>query len=260
MKLAWNGRATQTREEKIVPKFPRSHATMAIADDRDLSWVRSKFLVGLSDAALRRLLDAAYLRHIPAGEDVIVSGGQPDHLFLLKNGKARSYIRSEDKREIVLLWAAPGEVLGLVSLLHSPPSYMVNTTSITEGDWLVWNHDTIRELATEYPQIVENGFRLALCHLGAYMERHVNILTKNPESRLADQLIRLARSFGKIGNSGIGIDITREQFGSLSDVGRFTTRRVLSKWEKERMLTKQRGRITIHAPESLMAHALGLKM
>ena len=232
---------------------------MAIADDSDVSWVRSKFLAGLSDAALRRLLDTAHLRHIPAGEDVIVSGGQPDHLFLLKNGRARSYIRSEDEREIVLLWAAPGEVLGLVSLLHCPPNYMVNTTTVTKGDWLVWNHDTIRELATEYPQIVENGFRLALYHLGAYMERHVNMITKNPESRLADQLIRLARSFGKIGNSGIGIDIRHEQVGSLSDVDRFTTSRVLSKWEKAKMLSKQRGLLTIHDPESLMVHALGLK-
>lgn len=257
MKSAGYGRATHEREDKIVAKFPRGQALAAIADDGDVSWVRSKFLAGLSDAALRHLLDAAHLRHIPAGKDVIVRGEQPDHLFLLKSGRARSYIRGEDKREIVVLWAAPGEVLGLVSLLHSPPSYMVNTTAVTEGDWLVWNHDTIRKLATEYPQIMENGFRLALYHLSAYMERHVNIITKNAESRLANQLIRLARSFGKVENSGIGVDITREQFGSLSDVGRSTTSRVLSKWEKERILSKQRGRITIHAPESLMVHALG---
>jgi len=230
------------------------------ADDSDLSWVRSQFLAGLSDEALRQLLDKAHLRHIAAKKDVIVRGGQADHLFLLKAGQARSYVRTEDGREIVLLWAVPGEVFGLVSLLPSPPNYMANTTTVTASDWLVWNSDTIRKLATEYPQLLQNGFRVALYYVGTCMERHVNIMTKSAESRLADQLIRLATSVGKVGNSGIEIDITPEQFSSLSAVDRFTTSRVLSKWEKERMLSKQSGRLTIHAPESLMPHTLGLKI
>jgi CRP-like cAMP-binding protein len=235
-------------------------ATVITADDSDLSWVRSKFLVGLSDEALRQLLDTAQMRHIAAGKDVIVSGDQPDHLFLLKTGQARSYIRTEDGREIVLLWAVPGEVIGLATLLPNPPNYMASTTTVTACDWLVWNHDTIRKLAAEYPQIMENGFRLALHYCRTCMDRHVNVMTKSAESRLAHQLIQLATSVGKIGNSGIEIDISHEQFSSLSDVDPFTTSRVLSNWEKKRVLSKQSGRLTIHAPESLMLYTLGLEM
>jgi CRP-like cAMP-binding protein len=230
------------------------------ADDSDLSWVRSKFLVGLSDEALRQLLDTAQMRHIAAGKDVIVSGDPPDHLFLLKTGQAQSYIRTEDSREIVLLWAVPGEVIGLATLLPSPPNYMASTTTVTACDWLVWNHDTIRNLAAEYPQIMENGFRLALHYCRTCMDRHANVMTKSAESRLAHQLIQLATSAGKIGNSGIEIDITHEQFSSLSDVDPFTASRVLSNWEKERVLSKQSGRLTIHALESLMLYTLGLKI
>jgi CRP-like cAMP-binding protein len=230
------------------------------ADDKDLSWMKSKFLAGLSDAAVRQLFDTAHMRHTGAKKDVIVRGGKPDHLFLLKTGRARSYILTKDGREIVLLWAAPGEVLGLVSLLSSPPNHLVNTTTVTASDWLVWNHDTIRKLATEHPQIMDNGFRLALYHLEIYMKRHVAIMTKSAESRLADELIRLAKSVGKIGNSGILIDITNEQLSSLSDVSHFTTSRIFSKWEKEGILSKQRGELTILAPEALALYELGLKM
>jgi hypothetical protein len=46
---------------------------------------------------------------------------------------------------------------------------------------------------------------------GETTERHVNILTKSAESRLADLLIRLATSAGKVGNSGLEIDIAQEQ-------------------------------------------------
>lgn len=239
-------------ERKMVVTILKGGA-VRVSHDSGVSWMRSKILAGLSDVAVRALLDTARPRHIAPKKALIVRGEHPDHLFLLKTGRARSYILSEDGCEIVLLWAGPGEVLGLVSLLPSPPNYMVNTTTLTACDYLAWDHHTIRRLATEHPQIMENGFRVALYHLGAYMRRHINLVTKSAESRLANRLIELATSAGQIGNSGIGIEITNEQLSSLSDIGYFTTSRILSKWEQEGMLSKQRGRVTIHAPESLMA-------
>ena len=226
---------------------------MRAGDNSYIAWVRSKFLAGLSDTAVRQLLDTARLRHIAPNKNVIVQGEHPDLMFLLKAGRMRSYILAEDGRDIVLLWSTPGEVLGLVSLLPSPPNYMANTTTVTACDCLVWDRDTIRTLATEHPQIVENGFRLALYHLATYMKRHVNFVTKSAASRIANQLIHLATSTGEVGSSGIYVDITNEQLSSLCDVGRFTARRILSKWEHDGMLSKKHGRITLLAPELLMA-------
>jgi CRP-like cAMP-binding protein len=231
---------------------------MKTGDESGLAWVKSKFLAGLSDAAMRQLLDTSQIRHIAPKQDVIVRGGEPDYLFLVKTGQARSYIVTEDGAEIILLWAAPGEVLGLVSLLPTPPAYMVNTTTVTACDCLVWNRHTIRKLAAEHPEIMENGFRVAVYHLRAYMKRHVNLVTKSAESRLANQLIQLATSSsGEVRDSGIRIDITNEQLSSLSDTGYFTTSRILSKWEQDGILSKERGSLTLLDPESLMAPEMG---
>ena len=130
---------------------------------------------------------------------------------------------------------------------------MVNTTTITACECLVWDHDALRELATEHPQIMENGFRLAIYRLAAYMKRHVSFVTKSAPSRVANQLIHLATSTGEVLNSGINIDITNQELSSLSDVGYFTTSRILSKWNRTGMLSKKRGGITLLDPESLMA-------
>lgn len=220
--------------------------------DDGISWMKSQFLAGLTDAAVQQLFKSARLRHIEAKKKLIIKGEPADYLFVLKIGRMRSYILTEDGSEIVLLWAGPGEVLGLVSLLPSPPNYMANTTTVTACDCFVWDHATIRKMTTEHPQIMENGFRIAIYHLTTYMKRHVNVVTKSATSRLANQLIQLATSAGEIGSSGINIDITNEQLSSLSDVGYFTTSRILSKWEHDGMLCKERGRITLLAPESLM--------
>jgi CRP-like cAMP-binding protein len=129
---------------------------------------------------------------------------------------------------------------------------MATTTTVTECEFLVWDHATIRQLARAYPLLTENGFRLALRYLGGYMNRHTSILSKRAELRLAERLRRLASKAGEVRPSGIVVDITNEQLSSLSDISLFTTSRLLSKWEQEGKISKQRGRVTLLAPEALM--------
>jgi CRP-like cAMP-binding protein len=213
---------------------------------------KRKLFAGLDDTALRQILGPAQVRRMAPKQIVVVRGGRPDNLFLLQAGRARSHILTESGAEVLLLWLVPGDVIGLVSLLANPPTYMANATTITDCEFLVWDHATIRRLAKAYPQLTENGFRLALHYLGASMKRHASIVTKNAESRLAQTLLQLATAAGEVQPSGIAIDITNEQLGSLSDISSFTASRLLSRWERDGKLCKQRGRVTLLAPESLM--------
>jgi CRP-like cAMP-binding protein len=211
-----------------------------------------KLFAGLDDTALRHILYPAQTRRIAPKMNVVVRGGRPDNLYLMRAGRARSYLLTESGSEVLLLWLVPGDVIGLVSLLVNPPTYMANATTVTECEFLVWDHATIRRLAKAYPQLTENGFRMALHYLGTYMKRHASIVTKSAESRLAQTLLQLATEAGEVRPSGVAIDITNEQLGSLSDISSFTASRLLSKWERDGKLWKERGRVTLLAPESLM--------
>jgi CRP/FNR family transcriptional regulator, nitrogen oxide reductase regulator len=214
---------------------------------------KSQLFAGLDDSTLRQILDAAQVCHFARKINVMVKEGRPDHLFLLQRGRARGYIMTESGSELLLMWLVPGVVLGLVTLLANPPSYMVNATTVSECEFLVWDHATIRRLAKAYPQLTENGFRLALHYLEHYMKRHSNIVTENAESRLAQSLLQLATKAGVVQPSGIAIDVTNEQLSSLSDISLYTASRLLSRWEHERKLKKQRGRVTLLAPEAFEA-------
>jgi CRP/FNR family transcriptional regulator, nitrogen oxide reductase regulator len=214
--------------------------------------VKTKVFAGLGDTALRQILGAARVRYFAPNKDVIVSGGRPEHLFLLQVGRARSYILTKSGSEILLSWKVPGDIVGLASLLPNPPAYRASATTVSECKFLVWDHGTIRRFAKVYPQLGENGFRLALHYLGKHIERHVNVLTKSAETRLAEVLHRLASEAGTVQRSGVRIDITNEHLSSLADISPFTTSRLLSMWERDGTLSKQRGRITLHVPESLM--------
>jgi hypothetical protein len=66
-------------------------------------------------------------------------------------------------------------------LLANPPAYMAGAKTVSECEFLVWDHGTIRRLAKAYPQLTENGLRLALHYLNVYMNRHASIVTKSAE-------------------------------------------------------------------------------
>lgn len=217
------------------------------------SLMKSQLFAGLDDSALRQILAAAQVRHYAPKTNVMVKHGRADHLLLLHRGRARAYMLTESGSELLLMWLVPGDVVGLVSLLAKPPTYMVNATTVSECEFLVWDHATNRRLAKAYPQLTENGFRLALHHLEEYMKRHSKIVTGSAESRLAEKLLQLATKAGVVQSSGIAIDISNEQLSSLSDISLFTASRLLSRWEHERKLKKQRGRVTLLAPEALEA-------
>lgn len=218
--------------------------------------VKSKLFAGLDDSALRQIRMAAQVRCMPPNKSVAVTGERPDNLFLLQVGRARSFIHTESGSEINIFWEGPGDVIGLVSLLNNPPNYMASATTVTECEFLVWEHRVIRRLAKVYPQLTENGFRLAIHYVGVYMKRHANLMTKDRAARLAQTLLQLATDAGEVQPSGIAIDITNEQLSSLSDVSPFTASRLLSRWQREGTLVKQRGRVTLLVPESLECKCL----
>lgn len=221
------------------------------------TWVvKSKLFAGLDHTALRQIREAGQVRCMPPNKSVIVTGGRPDHLFLLQAGRARSFIHTESGSEINIFWEVPGDVIGLVSLLANPPDYMASVSTVTECEFMVWESRVIRRLAKAYPLLTENGFRMALQYVAVYMRRHADLLTKGRGARLAQALLQLAADAGEVQPSGIAIDITNEQLSSLSDVSPFTASRLLSRWQREGMLVKQRGRVTLLSPESLECKCL----
>ena len=214
--------------------------------------LKYKFFAGLEDTALEQILRLAKVSHVGPKTNVVFSGEQSKKLYLLRSGKARSYVVTDSGSEILLLWVVPGDVIGLVSLLPNAPNYFANATTISECEFLVWDHNAIRTLAKAYPHLTENGFRMALHYLGIFMRRHADILSKNAESRLARALLHLASRVGEVQSSGVAIEVTNEQLSSLSDISSFTASRLLSKWQRQGALGKERGRVTLLAPEALM--------
>jgi len=99
---------------------------------------------------------------------------------------------------------------------------------------------------------MENGLHIGLEYLRGYVERHIALVTKTAEQRLAETLTRLSHQSGAVRPEGVEIQATNEQLGALADTSPFTASRVLTEWARKGIISKKRGSVLLHAPEALM--------
>ncbi|MGC1298497.1 MAG: Crp/Fnr family transcriptional regulator [Alloacidobacterium sp.] len=212
----------------------------------------SKFLAGLEQPARHSILAAAQIRRISAKQNIVTGGDRATRLFLVQRGRARFYHLTKQGRSVLLASLRPGNIIGLVAMLESPFPYMATAEATSDCELLVWEHSVIRKLVSRYPLLKENGLRIALGYLRNYINRHIGLVTKTAEERLADTLLRLSAQSTKVHPDGIEIRVTNDQLGALADISPFTVSRVLSNWVRAGVVSKGRGRVLLDAPEALM--------
>jgi CRP-like cAMP-binding protein len=212
----------------------------------------SKLLAGLEQPARRSILAAAQIRRISAKQNIVTVGDRATHLFLVQSGRVRFYHLTKQGRLVLLGWLVPGNVIGLVAMLESPFPYMATAEATSDCELLAWERSVIRKLVSRHPRLKENGLRIALGYLRNYVKRHIGLVTKTAEERLAETLLRLGDQSGKVRPDGIEIRATNDQLGALADISPFTASRVLSNWVRAGAVSKRRGRVLLHAPEALM--------
>jgi len=216
---------------------------------------KSQFLDGIAPSDIKIILAAARQRHFLA-ESVVVNQDHPaDYLFLLTKGRARFFFNTQEGKKVILIWLTPGEIFGVRTLLPSPATYLVSTETLKQSEMLVWDRATVRSLAAKYPRLLENALMTASDYLALYFATHVALISHTPRERLASLLISLAETIGDKVLGGFEFDATNEELASATNLTPFTVSRLLSEWQRNRVVVKHRGKILLRSPERLLSHA-----
>jgi CRP-like cAMP-binding protein len=213
--------------------------------------LKTHFLADLDQRAVNTILSAAARQQFPARQQLLSAGQPATRLFMLRSGRVRYYKTTKSGDEIVLYMLAKGDVFGLGTLLMQPANYMGSAEAMSDCDLLVWEHASIRTQAAAHPQLAENALKIVLQYLRSYVDRHLGLVTTNAQHRLAITLLDLGHRTGRVLPNGVEIAATNEQLGSLADISRFTTSRLLKGWERSGAISKGREKVVIHIPEAL---------
>ena len=218
--------------------------------------LRSQFLDGLSQLDRKTILSVA-TQHRFAANSVATNQGHPaDYFFLLTKGSARYFFVTDDGKKLLLRWLGPGDAFGGRTVLSSRSSYLVSTEMITDSSALAWDRATIRSLAERFPRLLENALLMASDYVAWNLTAHIGLVCLTARQRVAQVLITLGRTIGKETAGGIVLDITNEDLANAANVTSFTASRLISEWQRARVLEKRRGKVVLRSPEHLLLNTI----
>src|SRR5215469_11021794 len=112
-----------------------------------------------------------------------------------------------------------------------------------------WNGPTIRGFARRFPQLLENAHLIDMDYVSWYVSAHAALTSPSAGERLASVLLGLARSIGQKVSGGIELDVTNLELADSAHITRYTTSRLISKWQRAGAIRKHRGKILLRSPE-----------
>jgi len=218
------------------------------------SHLKPRFLLGLPEAEITFILSVAKHRHFRASSVIINQEDDAERFFLLTSGKGRHFVITNEGRKILLHWLTAGQVFGGTALLSTPHQYLASTELLKDSCAFVWERETIRNLVSSYPQLLENALSIAVTEYVAWLTAaHISLSSDDAHGRIAHFLLSLASGVGKPTSDGIEIEITNEDVADGANVTPFTVSRSLSNWKRAGILKKRRGKIVLRKPELLLA-------
>jgi CRP-like cAMP-binding protein len=213
---------------------------------------KSQILDGLAPRDRDTVLSAAMRRKFASGAVISTQGMLADRLYLLVKGCARFFYTTPDGQKILLIWMGPGDVFGGAALVATPSSYLISAEAVKDSEVLVWDRATFRGFAEKFPKILDNALVIALQYLDWYMMAHVALSCHTARERLARVLLGLSDAIGEKVAEGIEIDVTNEDLANAANITPYTTSRLISAWQKNRALTKRRGKVILRSAGRLL--------
>jgi CRP/FNR family transcriptional regulator, nitrogen oxide reductase regulator len=212
-----------------------------------------RFFTGLDRAQTSAILAAATRQKFKRGEVIARADEPASRMFLVREGAVDYFVLTSDGREILLRRLVSGNIFGVGAFLSQPIGYVGTSKVVHNSELFVWEHAVIRQLANEYPRLAENALRTVLRYVALFAERHIALVSKPAQERLAFALTSLGSRAGHMVPSGVEIEIKNEDLASLADVSFFTASRCLQEWERKGAVEKSRGKVLIRSPEKLLA-------
>jgi CRP/FNR family transcriptional regulator len=193
-----------------------------------------------------------------ARDCVFMEGDPGDWFCLVRSGRVKILRASRGGKEVVLELLGPGEPFGGVAVIERRP-YPASAQAIEASVVLKIPRDPIVALTERHPGVIREmalmiGRRLRAAH------ESVRALAADPvEARLAAALLRLAERDGERGPRGITLPyhLTRQSLADMTGTTVETTIRVVSRWQKDRLVRDEGGRLLLADPEALRAIAEG---
>lgn len=219
---------------------------------------RSRLTRGLSEEQIVSLasgLDAWSWRE---GDPLLLAGEEADGSYMIASGRARITRDTIDGRELTLDIAAPGDIVGPVSMEPTPAvdsAWAMETTCA-----LFIPATALAEVVSTYPEFALEILQMQQERLRQAREREVGQTVHPVQQRVAAVLENLAEKIGQRlsdGSTLLQVRLRRQDIAGMAGTTVESTSRVMSKMKKDGVIDSGREWVSILDSDALSDLAAG---
>jgi CRP/FNR family cyclic AMP-dependent transcriptional regulator len=205
--------------------------------------------VGLfHDLALRERHDIEGLfreQRMERDQVIFLEGDAAEYVYIVFEGKVKIVKQAPGGREMILEVFASGDVFGGATLLLS--QHPATAVSMEPGVLLCLPRLDYLALLKRFSLMALQIIELLRQRLGDAHQVIQGLATEPVETRVARLLFKLADKTGVPDEGGIrlGLQLTRQDVADMVGCTLETAIRILSRWQRERLIKTQEGVITI---------------
>jgi CRP/FNR family transcriptional regulator, cyclic AMP receptor protein len=186
-------------------------------------------------------------RRYARGQVIFTQGDPGNNLCIIEEGRVRIVVGSDEGKELVLRVLGPGDVLGELALLDGEPR-SADAVAQEACQLLLLQR-------SDFLEFVEARPKVAMALLAA-LSRKVRLTTRQAQDvAFLDVPARLARTVleqAKADNGGAPVcRLTQSELAGMVGATRESVNKWLGYYERQGMIRRQRGAVTILKPDAL---------
>ncbi|MGI4789343.1 MAG: Crp/Fnr family transcriptional regulator [Janthinobacterium lividum] len=221
---------------------------------------RVPLFAGLPAEALAALAGRLRRRKMPPNTPVVYKGDPSGALYLIASGQVKVHQATSGGDEVILNVLGPGDFFGEMSLIDGQPR-SADISTLESVELLLLEGDALRETINEQPAVAWTLLQILTQRLRDQNERTEMLMTRDVAGRVADCLLRLAKSQGVPQPDGksicVDVSLTQSDIAALIGATRERVSRALSTFRTSGTISwnKETGRWIICKPAALEKRA-----
>lgn len=215
--------------------------------------VTTNFLDKLDAETRTTLLSGATHRRLGKGIFVYRVSDPGDSVYFLLSGRIKTYKLTPDGREVILWFAFPGEVFGLVESPHHKRR-MVSVETCEPCEIAETPSKKFRAFLDARPDVSQLLLQIVASRLGMLANRLVYFMADDAEARIAKLLVDLAARYHPAADK-VPVGLTHQEIADITGVQRQTATRILGRLTERGALSVHYRRISIRDRELLSRYA-----
>lgn len=206
---------------------------------------------GLKPATMKQVLRIVNTERYASGDFLFRPGDPPDCLYLLQQGRVKTYALSQEGKEKILHIFLPGDAFGglLLGVAHEEVPWALALDDVVVN---TMDEAEFKRLMQAFPDLCMGIYRYMAAHHAADMRRLDSFLHTDASRRLVMTLLEFGErlGYGESESFEIDPDLTQKDLANMIGVVRSTASTLVGQLQEAGVLGGQGRRLVIHRREA----------